>query len=306
MNAIELQSVCRSFGDRVAVDQLDLTIAPGLIHGFIGPNGSGKTTTIRMILRVFAPDRGRVIVFGKEHGQVADDRIGYLPEERGLYKKMRVRDVIVFFAELKGSRHSPTDIDDWLQRFSLADRARHRVESLSKGMAQKVQFISAVVARPELLILDEPFTGLDPVNREVFKDAILDLKRSGMTVLFSTHYMSVAEQMCDSICMIYRGSKVLDGPLDQIRRQYGEDTIRVRSGLADSEVLRLDGVTRITDLGRMRELRIRPGADVQKILRDLVSSGPLEHFELGHPTLHDIFLRIAGNGCPQNGGTDVA
>ncbi|MBM4004755.1 MAG: ATP-binding cassette domain-containing protein [Planctomycetes bacterium] len=300
MNVIELHDVCRSFGARLAVDRLDLTIAAGRIHGFIGPNGSGKTTTIRMILRVFAPDRGQVIVFGKEHGEVADDRIGYLPEERGLYKKMRVHDVIKFFADLKGSRHSQADIDDWLRRFSLADRANHRVESLSKGMAQKVQFIAAVIARPELLILDEPFSGLDPVNRELFKDAILDLKRGGMTVLFSTHDMSVAEQMCDSICMIHRGRKVLDGPLDEVRRQYGEDTIRVRTGLTNSELLRLDGVMRINDLGRMRELRMRQGADVQSILRNLVQAGPLEHFELGHPTLHDIFLRIAGDTCAQN------
>ncbi len=230
MNAIELDEVSRSFGNHQAVDGLSLRVPTGVVYGFIGPNGSGKTTTIRMILRVFHPDSGRVTVLGADRGNVADDRIGYLPEERGLYKKMRVREVLRFFAELKGAGNDcRRDIDGWLERFSLGPWADKRVETLSKGMAQKVQFIAAVIARPQLLILDEPFSGLDPVNREVFKGAIVDLRKRATTVLFSTHDMSVAEQMCDAICMIHRGRKVLDGPLEQIKEQYGEDTIRVRA-----------------------------------------------------------------------------
>lgn len=295
MNIIDLQDVSRSFGSHIAVERLNLVVPQGVVYGFIGPNGSGKTTTIRMILRVFDPDQGRVVVLGRDHGSVADDRIGYLPEERGLYKKMRVKEVIRFFAELKGGgHHFVQDIDGWLARFSLQDWAHKRVETLSKGMAQKVQFISAVVARPELLILDEPFSGLDPVNREIFKNAILELKQRGATVLFSTHDMSVAEQMCDAICMIHRGRKVLDGSLSDIQDRYGEDTIKVRTAAANGCLDGLPGVLRVNDYGTYRELRIQRGSDTSAILRELMNRTTVEHFELGRPSLHDIFVRIAG------------
>ncbi|MFN0052400.1 MAG: ABC transporter ATP-binding protein, partial [Planctomycetales bacterium] len=227
-NAIELVGVTKSFGPKTAVADLNLTIPEGAVYGFIGPNGSGKTTTIRMILRIFHPDQGRVTVLGADHSPAADDRVGYLPEERGLYRKMKVRDVIEFFAHLKVHRHCRGDISRWLERLGLADCAAKRVDALSKGMSQKVQFISAVIAQPRLLILDEPFSGLDPVNMELLKDCILELNRSGTTILFSTHDMHVAEKMCDRVCMIFNGHKVLDGTLDQIQSEYGDDTIRLR------------------------------------------------------------------------------
>ena len=293
MNAVELENVSKSFGDHLAVDGLNLTVPEGCVYGFIGPNGSGKTTTIRMILRIFFADRGVVRVLGVDHGAAADDRIGYLPEERGLYKKMRVRDVLRFQAALKGRRDSRQAIDDWLARMDLAAWADKRVETLSKGMSQKVQFIAAVVAEPKLVILDEPFSGLDPVNMETLKDAVLDLKRRGTTVLFSTHDMDVAERMCDMIFMIFRGRKVLDGTLQSIQDQYGEDTIRVRTSSGNGALENLPGVERVNDYGRDQELRIAPGGDPQAVLVELARRTRVERFELTRPSLHDIFVRIA-------------
>ena len=313
-NAVELAGVTKRFGQHLAVDGLDLAVPAGTVYGFIGPNGSGKTTTLRMILRMLYPESGRVAVLGRAGGSVADDRVGYLPEERGLYKRMKVRDLLTYYARLKGFRDCRRDIDEWLERFGLVEWADKRADALSKGMAQKVQFISAVVARPKLLVLDEPFTGLDPVNMEVLKDAVLALNRNGTTVIFSTHDMDIAERMCDTIFMIYRGRKVLDGTLAAIQSQYGRDTLRVRmemgSGLISGEagesaapemrpdpIFSLPGVLRVNDYGRYTELRIEPQADSQAILRELLKRGRVEHFEVAQPSLHDIFVRIAGD-CP--------
>jgi ABC-2 type transport system ATP-binding protein len=293
MNAVELQDVTKRFGGHTAVDSLNLTVPEGAIYGFIGPNGSGKTTTLRMILRIFYPESGRISVLGCDRSRVADDRVGYLPEERGLYKRMRVRDLLTYYARLKGFRNCRQEIDDWLERFGLADRASGRIDSLSKGMAQKVQFISAVVAQPKLLVLDEPFTGLDPLNMEVLKDAVVTLHRGGTTVIFSTHDMDIAERMCDTVFMICRGRKVLDGTLESIQVQYGQDTIRVRVG-EKGAFENLPGVVRINEYGRYTELRMAPQADPQAILRELLSRSRVEHFELARPSLHDIFVRIAG------------
>ena len=233
MNAVELEGVTKRFGHHTAVDRLDLAVPEGTVYGFIGPNGSGKTTTLRMILRILYPESGRITVLGRDHSSAADDRVGYLPEERGLYKRMRIRDLLAYYARLKGFRNCRAEVDRWLERFELAAWGSQKAEALSKGMAQKVQFISAVVARPKLLVLDEPFTGLDPVNMEVLKDAVLALHHTGTTVIFSTHDMDIAERMCDTIFMICRGKKVLDGTLEAIQAQYGQDTIRVRLGEAN-------------------------------------------------------------------------
>lgn len=293
-HAVELKAVTKTFGNVTAVDNLDLTVPMGSVYGFIGPNGSGKTTTLRMVLRIFYPDTGQVRVLGLDHGTAADDRVGYLPEERGLYKKMKVRALLQYYAELKGMRDAKRDIIQWLERMNLAAWAEKRVETLSKGMAQKVQFIGAVVARPELIILDEPFSGLDPVNMEALKDAILDLRKQGATVIFSTHDMKVAEAMCDTIFMIYRGKKVLDGTLEAIQSQYGEDTIRIRTHGANGTLGEIPGVLRINDYGREKELRIQPGADPHAIVQQIVARTSIDRFELVRPSLHDIFIRIAG------------
>src|SRR5262249_15431791 len=221
MNAVEIEHVTKTFGQHTAVADLSLAVPEGKIYGFIGPNGSGKTTTLRMIMRILHPDSGEIAVLGEHSLSAATDRVGYLPEERGLYKQMRVREVLRFYAALKGLRDSKAAIDTWLERMNLTGWADKKVDALSKGMAQKVQFIATVVAKPELVILDEPFSGLDPVNMEVLREAVLDLRREGATVIFSTHDMGVAEKMCDFIFMIYQGKKVLDGTLNEIQDSYG-------------------------------------------------------------------------------------
>src|SRR5262249_41124486 len=204
MSAVVIEGVSKAFGAHVAVRDLDLEVPAGSIYGFIGPNGSGKTTTLRMIMRILHPDRGHIRVLGEEALGAANDRVGYLPEERGLYKTMKVRDLLRFYAELKGLRDSRPAIASWLERMGLSDWAGKKVQTLSKGMAQKVQFIAAVIARPELVLLDEPFSGLDPINAEVMRAAVLELNRSGATVIFSTHDMATAEKMCDFIFMIHK------------------------------------------------------------------------------------------------------
>ncbi|HUN80916.1 MAG TPA: ATP-binding cassette domain-containing protein, partial [Phycisphaerae bacterium] len=211
MSAVEIQHVTKSFGTTLAVSDLSLSVPKGSVYGFIGPNGSGKSTTIRMIMQIIHPDSGSIQVLGEDASRSgsANDRIGYLPEERGLYRKMIIIELLEFFAGLKGVSNSRELAQKWLQRLGLAEYERKKVETLSKGMSQKVQFIATVLHRPELLILDEPFSGLDPVNMDVLKDAILDMKREGSTILFSTHDMDVAEKMCDYIFMIYKGRKVL-------------------------------------------------------------------------------------------------
>src|SRR6185369_1160955 len=225
--AIDARRVSKSFDGHRAVDDLSLTVPEGAIYGFIGPNGSGKTTTLRMILNIIAPDSGTIDVLGQPASSATRDAIGYLPEERGLYKKMQVRRLLRYYGRLKGRTVAELDpvIARWLERLQLADWADKRIDQLSKGMAQKVQFVSAIVARPRLLILDEPFSGLDPVNADVLRSAVLELRREGTTVVFSTHDMGTAEKMCDRILMIFQGRKVLDGSMKEIQAEYGHDTI---------------------------------------------------------------------------------
>jgi ABC-2 type transport system ATP-binding protein len=294
MSAVQIEHVTKTFGQHTAVSDLSLEVPAGTIYGFIGPNGSGKTTTLRMIMRILHPDEGDITVLGERSLRAANDRIGYLPEERGLYKQMKVREVLRFYAALKGFRDSRQAIDAWLERMALLDWADKKVETLSKGMSQKVQFIATVVARPELVLLDEPFSGLDPVNAEVLREEILALKRDGTTVIFSTHDMGVAEKMCDFIFMIHKGHKVLDGTLESIQDRYGSDTVRVKLEGNGARLDDLPGVVKVADFGRLQELRLERGTDVQGLLAALMARGKVRHFELGRPSLHDIFVRIAG------------
>ena len=295
--AVEIVEVTKVFGAQVAVDRLSLEVPEGSIYGFIGPNGSGKTTTLRMIMRIFHPDRGSLRVLGRDASGTANDDVAYLPEERGLYKSMTVRGVLEYYAALKGlrARDAQKPITDWLERLGLAAHAQKKVSTLSKGMSQKVQFIATVVAKPRLVILDEPFSGLDPVNAVVLREAILDLRRDA-TVIFSTHDMSAAEQMCDSIFMIHRGKKVLDGTLESIQDTHGAgDTLKVR--LAGT--VSLEGVPHVaslTDFGKEQHLRLSPGGDAQAVLAELMRRGTVRHFELARPSLHEIFVRIARPG----------
>jgi ABC-2 type transport system ATP-binding protein len=286
-NSIELQGVTKTFGKTVAVDNLDLAVPEGSIYGFIGPNGSGKTTTLRLVLRIFQPDAGRVVVLGADRGRVADARLGYLPEERGLYKRMKVLDVIEYFAHLKGFYDCRDAARRWLQRLGAASWEKQRLDSLSKGMAQKIQFIVAVIAQPKLLILDEPFAGLDPVNLELLKEAVLSLRDEGTTVVFSTHDMGLAERLCDTVLMIFQGRKVLDGSLADIQRSYPVQSVRVR--LAGGEALPADlpGAGSAAREGKFQLLT------PQALLRQLAAAREVEHFEVVRPTLHDIFVKIA-------------
>lgn len=294
--AVRLSGVSKTYGSLTAVEQLSLNVPQGSMYGFIGPNGSGKTTTLRLILHLIFPDSGDIEVLNTSETRAANDRIGYLPEERGLYKKMTVARQIAYFARLKGM--SGPAIREatafWLERLSLEDRAKNKIESLSKGMVQKVQFITAVISRPDLLILDEPFSGLDPLNLELIRDIILELRKAGTTVIFSTHDMAMAERMCDTIFMICRGRKVLDGSLSEIQQAYGADTIRLRlSGTAAIDFHHLPGVEAVRDLGRYHELRFN--GDSHSILRTVTAHSGVELFEVVRPSLHDIFVRIAGS-----------
>ncbi len=293
-HAVEIDNVTKTFIDCTAVDNLSLTIPKGCVYGFIGPNGSGKTTTLRMIMNIFYPDSGTIKVLGQQRSTAYTDRIGYLPEERGLYKKMKVRSLLRFYGNMKNGKNINKEVDIWLEKFDLTAWANKRVQTLSKGMSQKVQFIAAVVAQPEMLVLDEPFSGLDPVNVEVLRDAILELQNQGTTVIFSTHDMNAAEKMCDFIFMIFKGKKVLDGTLTSIQDKYGSDTIRVQID-GDKEVLQnIPGIERLHNLGRLQELRITRDSDSQEILKRIMSKTPVRYFEVAKPSLHDIFVRIAG------------
>jgi ABC-2 type transport system ATP-binding protein len=254
---------------------------------------------MRMVVNIFYPDRGSIRVFGREMHGSRSDVIGYLPEERGLYRKMAVKPLLEFYGEMRGGRKVGAEVDAWLDRFGLKDCASRKVEALSKGMSQKVQFIAAVVPEPKLLILDEPFSGLDPVSADTLREAVLDLRRRGATVILSTHDMSVAESLCDSIFMIYRGRKVLDGTLEAIQNQYGNDTIRVTVEGGLEAVQRLPGVEKVRDLGQAQELRLARACDPQEVLRALVARTRVHSFSLMKPSLHDIFVRIAGSAAEE-------
>ena len=301
--AISLRNVTKRFGGVAAVDNLSLDVPAGSIYGFIGPNGSGKTTTLRMIMHILLPDEGQIEVLGSRDTASARDQVSYLPEERGLYKKMTVRRLLRYYGRLKGRQPSEIDgsIDDWIRRMELPGVLDKPVEAMSKGMSQKVQFISAVISKPSLLILDEPFSGLDPVNAQVLKDAVLEMRQRGTTVVFSTHDMGTAEKMCDRIFMIFRGKKVLDGTLHDIQDQYGADTIRIRTTGGVSVLSGLAGVEAVNDFGQIQEVRVK--GDPQAFLQQLAARTTIQHFEVTRPSLQDIFVRIAR---PELAGQDLA
>lgn len=292
--SVEFKDVTKRFESTTAVDDLSLSIPEGSIYGFIGPNGSGKTTIMRMIAGIFLPDCGDIRVFGSQFTSQRLGLIGYLPEERGIYRKMTVRALLRFHAELRGVRGAAGQVDAWLERLELGGVASQAVETLSKGMTQKVQFIAAAIGEPKLMILDEPFSGLDPVSSQAIRAAILELRRKGATIVLSTHDMSTAEEMCERILMIFRGRKVLDGTLAEIQDRYGNDTLRVSADNAAACLAGLPGVEQIRDLGQMQEVRIARDGDPQEILRTLIERTRVSSFSIARPSLEDIFIRIAG------------
>src|SRR5438105_1689661 len=275
-----LDRVRKAFAGHTAVDDLSLAVPPGVIYGLLGPNGAGKTTTIRMIMDILQPDAGSVRLFGgAAGGRMHAERIGYLPEERGLYRKMRVLDVLVFLGEMKGMerRRARQRAGEWLERLGLGQWRLRRIDELSKGMQQKVQFISTILHEPALVILDEAFAGLDPVNAQVMKDTVLELRARGATILFSTHIMEQAEKLCEHVCIIARGRKLVDGPLGDIKRTRGGHHLVVgfdgSVGAAARVFADTSIVKKVDDYGQYAEVELAPGADPQRVLRDLVGSG---------------------------------
>lgn len=299
--AVELEGVTKRYAGHTAIRSLSLSVPRGSIFGLLGPNGAGKTTTIRMLMNVAVPDEGWVRVLGQPAGRELSGRVGYLPEERGLYKKMRVLDVLVFLAESKGvrSKDARRDARAWLAKLGLSDWEQKKVDDLSKGMQQKVQFVSAILHRPELVILDEPFSGLDPVNSQILKDTVVDLARSGCTVLFSTHVMEQAEKLCDALCIIARGEKVLDGKLAEIKRSHGgvhvvlaveQWTSGLNAVVADRAL-----VAKADNYGVYAELELAAGADSQRLLRCIIESGAVvTRFEITEASLTRIFMDKVG------------
>ena len=305
--AIDIVGVTKRFAEHTAVRDLTLRVPTGSVYGLLGPNGAGKTTTIRMILNIIAPDEGKIYIFGRpSNDPQITQRMGYLPEERGLYRKMQVRRQLKFLAELKGVRGSEADrrIDEWLERLSLRtpekDWGLAKVDELSRGMQQKVQFIGTLLHDPDLVILDEPFSGLDPINAQALKDTVVELKKRGKTVIFSTHLMDNAERLCDSVCIIAHGEKVLDGTVTGVKEEHGQRNVALAlegNGAQDVAAILRDHslVKRADDSNRFFEIELTPGADPQALLRRIVDSGAaVQRFEMIQPSLHQIFLQKVG------------
>lgn len=297
MQQLVIDHVYKAFGEVQAVQDLSLAIEEGSVFGLLGPNGAGKTTTIRMVMEIIIPDQGKIEIFGKRNTAKSRDLIGYLPEERGLNKKMRILDTVLFFGELKGvsSHSSRHDAETWLKRLELWDWREKKVEELSRGMQQKLQFICTIIHKPKLIILDEPFTGLDPVNAQLLKDVMLDLRERGTTIIFSTHLMEQVEKLCESIVLINRGKIVLSGPLKEVKRKFGQNSIRLRyegkaSFLSDSEL-----VEKFDDYGNYVEIQPAKNVTSQQILKKAIEQVTIKGFEKTEPSLNDIFIQAVKN-----------
>lgn len=298
--AVRFSGVTKRFGDFTAVDGISFTVQRGTIFGILGSNGAGKTTSIRMLMNIFKPDAGTVEVLGAHVDESMKPHLGYLPEERGLYRKMRVGEMLQFFGHIKGRDDAFLDprIDRWLEHLGLAAWKQRKVEELSKGMSQKLQFVVTVVHGPDLLVLDEPFAGLDPVNRDVLRDAVLALNQEGTTVVFSTHVMEQAEQLCRELVLLHTGTVRLAGTLAEVRASEGRQAVHLRYRLRSGQTLAgLPGVRAVSDHGNEAELTLEPGADTSALLRALVERADVTRFDLREPSLHEIFKRVAGGAA---------
>lgn len=290
---LDVQAVSKAFGTVVAVRELSLAVPRGSVFGLLGPNGAGKTTTIRMVMRITLPDSGRILLGGKDMDDELRERIGYLPEERGLYRRMRVLEHLAFLGEVRGLARPEARrrAGAWLETLGLADKASRRVEELSKGMQQKVQFAGAVIHEPEMVILDEPFTGLDPIATRQLKEEISAMRERGTTVLFSTHVMPQAEELCDHICLINRGRPILQGRLDDIRAEHARQALQVESVARDAELAEVVGVAAVRSADGRRVLELAPGAGVETTIRALAASVPLSGVQVVRDSLEDIFIK---------------
>ena len=292
MDAITLENVTKSYDSVTAVNSVNLRVRQGAILGLLGPNGAGKTTTIRMIMNILVPDEGSIKVLDQPVNDRTRDLIGYLPEERGLYPRMKVLDIIVFLAALHGltEEEAARRAKEWLDRLGLTEWSGKKLVDLSKGMQQKVQFITAVIHKPPLVILDEPFSGLDPVNAATVEEIMLEMRSKGSTIVLSTHRMEQVERMCDSICLIDKGRNVLDGELRAIKQSYGKNTLHIEF-TGSENFLSNPSIVNITRLGNGVEAKLKPGADPQEILKAAVQANvSITRFELLEPSLNEIFI----------------
>jgi ABC-2 type transport system ATP-binding protein len=305
--ALLCSGLTKRFGDATAVDGLDLEVRSRQIFGLLGPNGSGKTTTIRMALGIYARDAGTVQTLSSPDPLEVRDRLGYLPEDRGLYPKMKVGEQLAFLGTIRGLsiRESKTRADRWLERLGLGERSKSETRELSKGMQQKVQFAAAVLHEPELIVLDEPFTGLDPINTRLLKELILEQRDRGATVILSTHRMDQVEQMCESICLIHEGRGVLSGVLSEIKASYGESTVNLEYDGPTGALKGLTGVREVRDSGRTASLLLDDGDVSQDVLRQLIERVRVRSFELAEPSVEDIFLDKVGYIAPVDTGGDI-
>ena len=298
--ALRLQGVRKTFGAATAVHDLDLTVPTGALYGVIGPNGAGKTTTIRLIMSILFPDAGEVAVLGHRSALEAKDRIGYLPEERGVYRKMQVGAFLSYMGQLKGvSGDLASRVRRGLERVGLAGTGKKRCEELSKGMLQKVQFLAAIIHQPDLLILDEPFSGLDPVSARLLRDLVHEEHRRGATILFSTHVMTQAEEMCEHVVMIHRGHKVLDDSVPAIRRRYDPRTIRFEPLDPSADLGPLRGLPEVELVERAAagfDIRLADGSDPGAAIRRITATVTPARIELARPRLEDIFISLVSDG----------
>jgi ABC-2 type transport system ATP-binding protein len=298
-SAIRITDVTKTFGTHVAVRGLSLDVPRGSVFGLLGPNGAGKTTTLRMVMNVLGPDSGHIEIMGRPSDQAGRDRLGYMPEERGLYQRMVLEEQLVYMAELKGTPRSVAQsrLGPWLERMNLAAWRKNKLNELSKGMQQKAQFISTVLHDPEVLILDEPMSGLDPVGSDAMREVLLDLRREGRTLVLSSHQMETVERLCDSIALINRGEKLLDGPVGEVKRRYGKNTVVVAFEGDGSFLAQLPGVDRVSDFGQYVEVRLVEKGDPQLLLREAAARLRVSRFEIVEPSLHDIFVeRVTAHG----------
>lgn len=301
-DAVRFRAVRKSFGDTEAVRRLDLTVPRGAVYGLLGPNGAGKTTSIRMLMGILLPDEGTVDVLGGRAAEVKD-RIGYLPEERGLYVGMRVLDNLVFFGSLRGLPRAEARRRGiaWLERLGMRDKADRRLQELSKGNQQKIGFAATALHDPELLVLDEPFSGLDPVNQDLLRRIILDLAAAGTTIILSTHAMDEVERLCSHLTLVHRGETLVSGTLEDVKRRWGTDTIRIDAAGDTRAVLAHPAVLEARDMGRTLEVRLRPGRDPSAFLAEVAAPARVQRFEIQAPSLHSIFVRLVADDGPAPG-----
>ncbi len=299
MNALEVKNLSKSFGRIKAVDNASFGVPEGSIFGLIGRNGAGKTTTIRMMMNIYTPDSGEVHLRGTKVDKSFKDKVGYLPEERGLYKKMKVLDTLLFFAEIKGKTGKEIEkkAKYYLQRFDLKDRAASKIEDLSKGNQQKIQFISTVLHEPEFIILDEPFSGLDPINTNLLREIIIEMKDKGKVIIFSTHLMDFAEKMCDHIAMIENGKIILNGELSEIKKRFSQRNISLTH---EGNLSFLKGhpiIDKIDDFGNTTGIRVKQPDQTQELLKLLIENNiVVKKFDANDISLHEIFVQVAGKG----------